>query len=272
MSSTNFVELVEKTMRTIDAVHQTGREATLSAIAARVGLVKSSTYRILFTLTQLGYLEKTESGSYMTTAKLSALTHTPGFRPSLISISRPHLQELRRKLQESVWLAEWRNGCVIMIDVAEGPFLLPLSLNIGDLCPLHASALGKAIAAYLSPPELDLVLGDGKLPRYTVRSISTRKELQNHLTAVRRDGYSINDGETAEGAFIIGAPVFDSIGTAFAAVSITAAAQSSSAKRKAMIGGVKAAAAAISEDLSALHYTALFRLSNAENRAAAVGG
>ena len=244
----------------------------LSVIAGRVGFVKSSTYRILFTLTKLGYLEKTASGNYMTTAKLSALTHTPGFRPSLISIGRPHLKELSRKLQESAWLAEWRNGSVILIDVAEGPQHLDLSLNIGDLCPLHASALGKAIAAYLSPPELDLVLGEGKLPRYTSRTISTRRELQAHLTAVRRDGCSVNDGETADLALVFGAPVFDSVGTAFAAISITAPTiRCSGAKRRAMIAGVKSTAAAISQNLLSMRYTAFFRLSNAENRIA-LGG
>jgi IclR family transcriptional regulator, pca regulon regulatory protein len=64
MSSTSFVELVEKTMRVLEAVHDIGSEASLSAVAARVGLVKSSTYRILFTLTQMGYLEKSDSGTY----------------------------------------------------------------------------------------------------------------------------------------------------------------------------------------------------------------
>jgi DNA-binding IclR family transcriptional regulator len=156
---------------------------------------------------------------------------------------------------------------VILIDAAEGPSHLHLSLNIGDLCPLHASALGKAIAAYLSPPELDLVLGEGKLPRYTSRTISTRRELQNHLTAVRRDGCSVNDGETAEGALVFGAPIFDAVGTAFAAISITASSDRCPlSKRRAMIAGVKSAAAAITQDLASLHYTALFRLSNAENR------
>ena len=272
MPSNNFVELVEKTMRVVEAVHSAGRDATLSEVVKRVRLVKSSTYRILFTLTQMGYLEKTDAGNYVTTSKLSALTHTPGVRPSLISLSRPHLQELRRKVQESTWLAEWRNGSVILIDAAEGPHLLQLSLNIGDLCPLHASALGKAIAAYLSPPELDLVLGEGKLPRYTSRTISTRRELQAHLTAVRRDGCSVNDGETAEGALVFGAPIFDAVGTAFAAISITASSvRCQVTKRRAMIAGVKAAAAAISQDLMSLRYTAFFRLSNVENRLA-LGG
>jgi DNA-binding IclR family transcriptional regulator len=267
MSSQNYIELIEKTMRVIEAVQNSGADATLSSISARVGLVKSSTYRILFTLKELGYLEKAASGRYMTTSKLATLTHTPGFRPSLISISRPHLKELAEGLQEAAWLAEWRNGSVIMIDVAEGPHILHLSLNIGDLCPLHASALGKAIAAYLSPPELEVVLGEGKLPRYTSRTISTRRELQAHLTAVRREGCSLNDGETADEAFVFGAPIFDSVGTAFAAVSVTASSvRCSGAKRKSIINGVKSTASAISQDLLAVRYTALFRLGNAETR------
>jgi len=65
-------------------------------------------------------------------------------RPSLIGIARPRLQEMCAKLRESAWLAEWRNGTVLMIDVAESSsHALQLALNLGDRCPLHASALAR---------------------------------------------------------------------------------------------------------------------------------
>lgn len=261
MAARNYIELVEKTMRVLEAIGDTDRALVLTEIAKRVGLVKSSTFRILFTLTELGYIEKVDgNGAYAATPRLIALARVPASHPSLVSVARPRLQELCRRLRESAWLAEWRNGSVIMIDVAETSHALRLSLNVGDPCPLHASALGKAIAAHISPGELRSVLGGGRLPRYTGRTISSRRELAQHLLTVRRTGCSVNEEETILGALAIGAPVFDFDGRAFAAISVTApTARCSELKRQSMIGEVKRAASAISDSLSRVHFRATIR-------------
>ena len=61
---------------------------------------------------------------------------------------------LREKLDESVALAERLAESVILIDVLETSHPLRLTFHIGDDCPIHATALGKAVAAFLSSREL----------------------------------------------------------------------------------------------------------------------
>ena len=145
MAARNYIELVEKTLRVLESLDDCGAGISLGALAARVGLVKSSVFRILFTLNKLGYVEKVgPAGVYASTRRLRALGRRPVRRPGLISIARPRLQEMCAKLRESAWLAEWRNGTVILIDGAESSsHALLLALKVGDRCPLHASALGK---------------------------------------------------------------------------------------------------------------------------------
>jgi DNA-binding IclR family transcriptional regulator len=266
MAARNYIELVEKTLRVLESLSESEAGITLGELAARVGLVKSSVFRILFTLNKLGYVEKVgPEGVYASTQRLLTLALKPVRRPSLVSIARPRLQEMCAKLRESAWLAEWRNGAVIMIDVAESSHALQLALNVGDRCPLHASALGKAIAAHLSRAELELALGKDRLARYTDRSVSSRKALLAQLAAVRRDGYGINDEETIRGALAIGAPVFDSTGRAFAALSVTApTARCSPAKKREMIAETIRAASILSEDLARAQFVANFRMSGAE--------
>ena len=175
MPARNYIELVEKTMRVLEAIADADRSLALSEIANRVALVKSSTFRILFTLSEIGYVEKVDgNGAYAATPRLKALARVPASHTSFLSVARARLQEVSRKLHESAWLAEWRNGSFVMVDVAEVSHALRLSLNVGDPCPLHASALGKAIAAHLSPDELRSMLGSGRLPRFTGRTISNR--------------------------------------------------------------------------------------------------
>lgn len=267
MAARNYIELVEKTLRVLESLSESEAGIALGELAARVGLVKSSLFRILFTLSKLGYVEKVGTeGVYASTHRLQELARKPVRRPSLISIVRPRLQEMCAKLRESAWLAEWRSGTVIMIDVAESSsHAMQLALNVGDRCPLHASALGKVIAAHLSRAELELVLGKGRLARYTERSVSSRKALLTQLAAIRRDGYGINDEETIRGALAIGAPVFDSTGRAFAAVSVTApTARCSPAKRHEMIAETMRVASTISEDLARVEFVASFRMTETE--------
>jgi DNA-binding IclR family transcriptional regulator len=139
---------------------------------------------------------------------------------------------------------------VILVDVAEAPQCLRLSLDVGDMCPLHATAVGKAIAAHMTPAALEAALGGGKLRRFTSHTISSRAALREELNRVRRRGYALNEEESIEGALLVGAPIFDSLGNAFAAVSVNAlAARCSAEKRRAMIAAVKHAAEAITKEL-----------------------
>jgi IclR family acetate operon transcriptional repressor len=267
MAARNYIELVEKTLRVLESLSESEPGIALGELAARVGLVKSSLFRILFTLSKLGYVEKVSpDGVYASTHRLQALARKSMRRPSLIGIARPRLQEMCAKLRESAWLAEWRNGTVLMIDVAESSsHALQLALNLGDRCPLHASALGKVIASHLSRAELASVLDKGRLARYTERTISSRKVLLAQLAAIRRDGYGLNDEETIPGALAIGAPVFDSTGRAFAAVSVTApTVRCSPAKRHEMIDETMRAASTISEDLARVEFVASFRMTETE--------
>ena len=58
MAARNHIELIEKTFRVLEAIADSESGLTLSTLAARSSLVKSSTFRILFTLGELGYVEK----------------------------------------------------------------------------------------------------------------------------------------------------------------------------------------------------------------------
>jgi IclR family acetate operon transcriptional repressor len=166
---------------------------------------------------------------------------------------------LRDELWESAWLAEWRQQTkAVLVDVVEAPQRLQLSLDVGADCPLHATAAGKAIAAHLPPKLLKAALGPGKLPRFTPHTITRREQLQAELEKVRRLGYAMNEEETIEGAILVGAPVFDSTGRVWGAISVSVpTARWSNDKFHEMTAAVKRAAAAFTADLTRLGFQAL---------------
>lgn len=251
MAARNHIDLVLKTTKVLETLAQSAEGAGLKDIAARVGLVKSSVFRILFTLKEIGYVEQTsESGPYRLTFKTTGLVRRSVERPTLVNLARPHLVRLRDKLQESAWLAERRRHGIVLIDVVEAPQPLKLSYDVGDLCPAHATALGKAIAASLTPKQLEALLPNGKLPKLTRHTLTSRMQLEAELTRVRQRGYAINDEETIEGVILVGAPLFDSLGRVFAGISVSApTVRCSSRKRREMIEQVLVASHAITRDL-----------------------
>ncbi|HWQ55019.1 MAG TPA: IclR family transcriptional regulator [Bryobacteraceae bacterium] len=254
MPARNHVELVEKTVLVLTALAEGA--SSLGDIAVHTGLAKSTAFRVLYTLRELGWVEQAgRNGAYCLSFRMLAVARQGTAEPSLPRVARPHMTRLRDLLQESVWLAEVRGRAVVLVDVVEALQKLRLLLEIGNHCPYHATALGKVIAAQMSAAELDAVLGSGPLQRFTARTLTDRGDVETELARVRRDGFAVNDEETVDGAFLTAAPVFDCTGRAIAALSISApTARCNAAKRKQMTQGVLTAAVELTAELQSLSF------------------
>jgi DNA-binding IclR family transcriptional regulator len=251
MAARNHIDLTVKTMNVLESLAARPEGTGLKDVAEDAGLIRSSVYRILFTLKELGYVEQLgEHGRYRLTFRTLGLIRRSGEQLTLSKVALPYMAALRDRLRESVWLAEQRRHGIVLTNVVEAPQALQLSFGIGDLCPIHATALGKAIAAHLDAREVEDLLAKGRLPRFTSKTITRRSEVKEELQRVRDRGYALNAEETIEGAILAGAPVFDATGRVFAAISVSApTVRCSPRKRKEMIDEVMAAGAAISRDL-----------------------
>ena len=91
--------------------------------------MKSSAFRILFTLKEAGYVEQPEmNGVDRLSLKTASLARRNANRLGLATVARPHLALLREKLDESVALAERLAESVVLIDVLETSHPLRLTL------------------------------------------------------------------------------------------------------------------------------------------------
>lgn len=262
MAAKNHIELVVKTLAVLECLAASEHGKTLRDIASEVGLVKSSVFRILYTLKEEGYVEQPEAnGSYRLTLRTSGLARRNTVRLGLTDFARPHLTRLRDALDESVALAEYRVQSVVLVDVLETSHPLRLTFHIGDDCPIHATAMGKAVAAFLSPEELTTLMKGRSMAQYTARTKTRLLQLKTELMAARKNGYTLNDEETVAGALLIGAPVFDSTGKVCGALSVnTPTVRCSAPRKQALIAAVVNAGKAISKDLMDAGFTNSFSL------------
>ncbi len=110
---------------------------------------------------------------------------------------------------------------VVHLDVVEStrPGLF-LTTQPGRRVPLHSSATGKVLLAWLPEAEVERIARDTDLPAFTARTLCSLPRLGANLAVVRAQGYAMDNEETQEGAVGVAGPIFDSTESVVAALSL----------------------------------------------------
>ncbi len=185
---------------------------SLQDLASKTGYVKSSLHRILQSLKRHSYVEQ-DGNREKYRLGLQFLILASGFvsRIELVKMGRPYLEELVGRFDENAYLAELRGGKGIFVEVVEAP----LDLRLGGTSRLaevyfHATAAGKAMAAFLPGESRMTILQTASFPALTERTRTDPSEVEKDWAEIRARGYATNDEETIVGATFLAAPVFDS--------------------------------------------------------------
>jgi DNA-binding IclR family transcriptional regulator len=221
MPTNNHIEAIARTLRVLEAFEGKS-EVSLNDLAERVPIVKSSIYRILFTLEQAGYISKNTKGKYTITplfGRLAGEPHSGG--NELPTIALPFMAALLHRFQETVNLGVLNGNEVLYIRVLESPHAFRLAAHAGIRSPLHSTALGKSLLCHMTPVEIERILKEKTLRRQTTRTICDRAAFMRELAKVRKQGYSIDNGEDSDGARCFGAAILNVEGRPIAAMSIS---------------------------------------------------
>ncbi|MCZ8203370.1 IclR family transcriptional regulator [Gemmatimonas sp.] len=189
-------------------------------IAERLGRPRSSVYRLLRTFEQAGFLDYDErSGRYRLGIRLAALGALAQQSSPLQRALHPVLIRLARDSGECATLVVRSGAIATTVDIVYAPQPLVVPGVLGGHPPLHASAGGKVLTAWLAGGERRALLGE-TLTRYTAATITDLPTLMEQLDEVRRSGVAIARGEWYADVYGMGAPVWDHTGGAAAAVTI----------------------------------------------------
>jgi IclR family KDG regulon transcriptional repressor len=197
---------------------------SLSEIARRSGLAKSSTHRLLRTLVLNGYVRQgvANNENYFASFKLLTLANQVIQDTGLHTITRSHLEFLANTTGETVHLVLLDNHSLVYIDKVDSPSPIRMYSQIGNRPPLHCTGVGKAVLAFLPEQQRDALLEGDDLKRYTENTITDHDELRAHLQQIREQGYAIDDGEHEEYVRCIAVPLLARSGHVVGSVSISA--------------------------------------------------
>lgn len=215
------VGVISKVLRIFEAIHASPFGLGLKAISEATGIHKSTVHRFVKHLESERYLICTQDGSYLIGPRFAQLTTQANPRAALQAVARPFLSQLWKSTQETVNLAVLDQGTVLYTDVIESPHEFRLSSRVGTRRSLPATALGKAIAAFLSKEQAEHTLPNVVFQALTPKTIMNHVQFQQELGKIRRQGYAMDDEEATLGARCVAAPILGVDGGAVAAISVS---------------------------------------------------
>jgi len=179
---------------------------TLVAVSKALKMNKTTTFRYLETLVQLGMVEKSESG-YLLGMGLFELGSRVPLKRLVLDRIHPVLVELCAELNETVNLAQLQGLEALYLDKIESRRSLQMQSQIGNRLPLHCTGLGKAILSLLPEARLDQILGELPLRAVTPATVISKAGLKKQVTAIRSKGHAFDDEEYETGLTCIAVPL-----------------------------------------------------------------
>ena len=188
-------------------------------LAARVGLNRTTTYRLLTALESVDYIVRdAATDTYRLGSGLIALGGRAQRANPVRDVARPELMALATGTGETATLEFLSGQEVIIIDEIPGEYVTSGSQHVGSRWPVYATSTGKAILAYLPPGEAALAVPVPLRP-LTERTL-TAEGLSLCLAAIRREGCAVAAEELELGFVAVGAPLFNAAGQPIAAISL----------------------------------------------------
>ncbi len=195
-------------------------EIGVTTLSRRLGVAKSTVYRLASTLVAEGMLEQNrENDKYRLGLALFGLGALVRQRMNVSTEARPHIFALREATNETVHLAVPEGAQIIYVYDLESTQAIRQRANLGERKPAFCSAEGRAMLAFADPADVEAALGAGLAPR-TPRTDTNPRSLRKALEQVRALGYALEDEQSETGMRSLAAPIRDAEGRVVAAVGI----------------------------------------------------
>lgn len=189
----------------------------VTEIAERFCIDKSTATRIMQTFAKHDIVVKDEfTQKYRISNGTLQLSHQIFLNNKIIEVARPFLLELAKITKETARLCAISHDCIYILEQVQSQKNTALkSADIpGTRKPLHCSAIGKVMLAYMPAEEAREILQRLDRKQYTENTNCDVEALMEQLKEIRQQGYALNLAEYTDRAYCVAVPVFDDNGEA----------------------------------------------------------
>ena len=214
---------IQRALDILNLFSSQSSELGTTEIAKALGLHKSTTASLVYTLEANGYLSQNpDTRKYRLGLKLVERAFAMLDEVEVRQVAYPFLRELRDQWNETVNLAILDGPDIVYVERMLGTKALGMRSEVGRRAPAHSTALGKAILSCLPVPAVSAFVSQYGLSATTPRTITDPDKFLAELEKTREQGYAVDDEENEIGGRCVAVPVFDHTGQPVAAVSVSA--------------------------------------------------
>ena len=224
VSTIESLTSVTKALLLLMKLREIGQPLSLSEIVRLISFKKAGVYRLLVTLEEFGFVERTESKKYHIGA--NALYVGTGFP---LVHGNDKLQSVMKKLvaetRHTVTMSILEGNSVLYVARVDGTAPVRVTVEIGSLVCAYASASGKVMLAELDPGEVRERFRGVKFRKLTPRTISSLDDFLSALRQVKSRGFAINNEEREPGLCAIAVPLRNIAGRQLVSLALSYPAQ-----------------------------------------------
>lgn len=244
--STASIQVIDRSARLLDAIAASAVPVSLKILSAETGLHPSTAFRILASLTDVGFVEKDGAGHYLLGKKLLRLGGKVRRGLDIREEAHDVMQSIRDEIGETVNLTVREGDEVIYIERVTPNRMMRVEQVIGSRAPLHVTAVGKLMLGDLGDHFIHAYSERTGLKPYTRHTIGSQQALLKAVHDSAISGFAYDNEEAELGVGCIGVLIHDNTGKVVSGLSISAPIER---RRDEWVALLKQAAKTISERL-----------------------
>ncbi|HLS00601.1 MAG TPA: IclR family transcriptional regulator, partial [Beutenbergiaceae bacterium] len=190
-------------------------------LANEFGLHRSTMFRELKALEEIGYVRKRGDATYTLGMKLVSLGQQVLSQVSVREAASEPARKMHAVTGNTVHVAALIGDDVVYVDKVEDDSGVRMYSRVGAPVRLHCSGVGKAILASLRGQSRKRLLSRVSLDKYTSKTITDQDELEAELETIADQGWAADDGEFEDFVNCVAVPITSSAGVV-GALSVTA--------------------------------------------------
>lgn len=190
-------------------------------VANKSEFSRSTTHRILSILTTEQLVDFDESSqTYWLGPKPRIWAKQAFYGADLTELAAEEMARLNMTTDEHVALAIMDGDSILFVKTVDSHTPLRSAARVGEHCPVHCTAVGKCIAAYMPVRRQQELIKRIDFEQYSPNTILDAETFEAELEQIRKEGFAVNNCEEIMSVHGIAAPIFGPDGNVSASICI----------------------------------------------------
>ncbi|WP_299358583.1 IclR family transcriptional regulator [uncultured Paracoccus sp.] len=166
------------------------KTASLADLSAHFGWPRSSTFNLIQTLVERGFLyEPKPRGGYYPTSRWLALAQDVAAAEPLPKAALALIRDLADAIGETVWIAAPSGQQAVLLSVIQSAHAVRYTAEPGRRVPIHATASGQAIMSQMTAAQKTAILRKAVFERFGEGTPMSVEEVEQSISASLRRGW-----------------------------------------------------------------------------------